>query len=85
MSQPAPNRGFTARPADPESWIRTPDPSCAVPQATSPFTARLTLDITPALRKRLKLNALQRGQSVADMLRALLLAEFPPVPDGDME
>ena len=41
------------------------------------FTARLTIDVTPALRGRIKIAAFQRGITVADMLRALLSREFP--------
>ena len=41
------------------------------------FTARLTIDVTPALRGRIKITAFQRGLTVAEMLRALLDREFP--------
>ena len=41
------------------------------------FTARLTIDITPKLRGRIKIVAFERGLTVADMLRALLEREFP--------
>lgn len=41
------------------------------------FTARLTIDVTPALRTRIKLAAFGRGITVADMLRAVLEREFP--------
>ena len=40
------------------------------------YTARLTIDITPALRGRIKITAFERGETVADMLRALLEREF---------
>jgi hypothetical protein len=67
--------GFARRPGDPEAWVRaaekpTPDPTAA-------FTARLTIDVTPAMRGRLKVTAFRRGLTVADMLRALLDREFP--------
>ena len=39
--------------------------------------ARLTLDITPALRARIKVSAFARGVTVADLLRGLLEREFP--------
>ncbi|KXV59874.1 hypothetical protein AD948_07340 [Acetobacter senegalensis] len=65
--------GFAARPADPERWVRTPKN----PATTNRFTARLTIDVTPTLRARLKVAAFQRGITVADMLRALLAREFP--------
>lgn len=70
--------GFAARPADPERWIRMPEK----PASSNRFTARLTIDVTPALRGRLKVAAFQRGITVADMLRALLAREFPDNP-GD--
>ncbi|GCE85304.1 ribbon-helix-helix protein [Komagataeibacter diospyri] len=71
--------GFAARPADSERWVRTPE-KLATPNR---FTARLTIDVTPALRGRLKVAAFQRGITVADMLRALLGREFPDIP-GDV-
>ena len=46
------------------------------------FTARLTIDITPELRGRIKIVAFQRGVTVADMLREMLAREFPPT-EGD--
>jgi hypothetical protein len=69
-------RGFAARPGDADRWIRSAEPSPA-DRAPSAFTARLTIDVAPELRRRLKLAALTRGCSVADMLRALLEREFP--------
>lgn len=65
--------GFAARPADPERWVKAPD-NRAAPNS---FTARLTIDVTPALRARLKVAAFRRGITVADMLRVLLAREFP--------
>lgn len=41
------------------------------------FTARLTIDVTPALRGRIKVIAFGRGITAADMLRELLEREFP--------
>ena len=46
------------------------------------YTARLTIDITPDLRGRIKVIAFRRCVTVADMLRELLLLEFPDSP-GD--
>lgn len=40
------------------------------------YTARLTIDVTPALRGRIKVIAFERGVTVADMLRVLLEREF---------
>jgi hypothetical protein len=67
-------RGFAVRPGDAESWVRTSEP---VTGHTPEFTARLTIDVTPALRGRIKIAAFQRGVTVADMLRALLDRTFP--------
>ena len=75
MTARSPKHGFAARPSDAEAWIRRPEPSVRAPGAD--FTARLTIDVTPALRGRIKIAAFQRGSTVADMLRALLDREFP--------
>jgi hypothetical protein len=86
MTKPPQKRGFTARPADPEQWVKASDPAAPAPMPPSPkqssFTARLTVDITPDLRGRIKIVAFQRGVTAADMLRELLAREFPP-PSGD--
>lgn len=82
MSERSPKRGFAARPADPESWIKASEPPPARTGDGAAFTARLTIDITPELRGRIKIVAFQRGVTVADMLRALLAREFPTT-EGD--
>ena len=74
--------GFASRPRDAESWIKTPDRASGATGADDPFTARLTVDITPALRGRIKIAAFQRGETVADMLRALLARAFPDTDGG---
>ena len=76
------NRRFAARPADPDTWVRTPEPSAAPPGAGDRYTARLTVDVTPELRGRIKITAFQRGQTVADMLRDLFAREFPAIDGG---
>ena len=82
MSERPTRREFAARPADPDRWIKSAD---VPPRDTDPggFTARLTIDVTPALRGRIKIAAFQRGVTVADMLRDLLAREFPPTIEGD--
>ena len=81
MSGSSLKRGFASRPASPDDWVRTADKH--VPHADAEaFTARLTIDVTPALRGRIKIAAFQRGETVADMLRGLLSREFP-APSGD--
>jgi len=46
------------------------------------FTARLTIDVTPDLRARIKIAAFERGVTVAYMLRLLLLKAFPRTARG---
>jgi hypothetical protein len=70
-------RAFAARPSDPDTWVRTPDPRPNNGARADLFTARLTIDVTPELRGRIKVAAFQRGITVADMLRDLLSREFP--------
>ena len=84
MSDRSPKRGFASRPGDPESWIKAPDRQVQRPQPADDFSARLTIDVTADMRGRIKIAAFQRGQTVADMLRALFEREFPP-PQGDAQ
>jgi hypothetical protein len=46
------------------------------------FSARLTIDVTPDLRARIKITAFERGVTVAYMLRLLLLKAFPRAKGG---
>lgn len=64
-------------PADPQAdaWVRQGDGANL--GKTNLYTARLTIDVTPALRARIKLAAFAQGVTVADRLRALLEHEFP--------
>lgn len=75
-------RRFASRPGDPDSWIRAAEPPTDGKAVANAFTARLTIDITPELRGRIKVAAFRRGATVSDMLRDLLAREFPPT-DGD--
>jgi len=66
--------------ADPAStWVRQAEAPEApeAPARASIYTARLTLDVTPALRGRIKVIAFRRGITAADMLRELLEREYP--------
>ncbi len=74
MNARDPKRAFASRPSTPDAWVRTPETTETAPPA---YTARLTIDVTPALRGRIKVTAFGRGQTVADMLRMLLDREFP--------
>lgn len=80
MSAGGARRGFSARPGDAESWIKAPDALSRRDDEPSAFTARLTIDVTPAQRGRIKVAAFQRGVTVADMLRGLFAREFPADP-----
>lgn len=63
--------------ADPAStWVRQAD-APEIPAKASIFTARLTIDVTPVLRGRIKVVAFRRGITAADMLRELLEREYP--------
>jgi len=77
MTERSSRRGFASRPGDAERWIKTPDAPARRRDEAAAFTARLTIDVTPALRGRIKVAAFQRGITVADMLRDLLDREFP--------
>ena len=69
-------RSFVNRPSDPERWVKAAE---RPPTNASAFTARLTIDVTPELRGRIKVTAFERGITVTEMLRELLVREFPPV------
>ena len=63
--------------ADPAStWVHKDDAATGLARA-NPYTARLTIDVTQDLRSRIKLAAIQRSITAADMLRELLEREFP--------
>ena len=68
MNERSPRRGFAARPADPDQWIKAADDAPRAADVVA-FTARLTIDVTPELRGRIKIAAFGRGVTVADMLR----------------
>ncbi|MBN9478580.1 MAG: hypothetical protein ABS43_31575 [Bordetella sp. SCN 67-23] len=53
------------------AWVRRGDAQAPV------YTARLTVDITPALRGRIRMAAYERGVTAATLLRVLLEREFP--------
>jgi hypothetical protein len=80
VSERSTRRGFASRPGDAENWIKAPEANARRSEDTSAFSARLTIDVTPALRGRIKVAAFRRGITVADMLRDLLAREFPADP-----
>ena len=76
MSSRATKLGFATRPTDPDRWIGAADAPALG------YTARLTIDVTPAQRGRIKVAAFERGVTVTDMLRDLLAREFPEPSGG---
>lgn len=58
-----------------EAWVRQGDD--AEVGKGDLYTARLTIDVTPSLRARIKVAAFTQGITVADALRDLLEREFP--------
>jgi hypothetical protein len=77
MSRRPAKRAFAARPSDADTWVRTREALSSREPEARLFTARLTFDVTPEQRARIKVAAFPRGQTVADMLRELLAREFP--------
>lgn len=65
-------------PRDPgaEVWVRGGDGEAATPNKAERYTARLTIDVTPALRSHIKIIAFRQGLTVAEMLRGLLEREY---------
>lgn len=61
-----------------ESWVRQGD-GVDIGKADI-YTARLTIDVTPALRARIKVAAFTQGATVAQVLRDLLEREFSEKP-----
>ena len=83
MTKPQPSNSQRRAPigsrpgADPASaWVQQVDAVIATAKA-SVYTARLTIDVTPAMRGRIKVVAFQRGVTAVEMLRELLEREFP--------
>lgn len=74
---------FGQRPsADPslEAWVRQGEAAslpAAEPVKAEIYTARMTLDVTPEMRARIKVAAFKRGRTVTDVLRELLEQHFP--------
>ena len=72
-----PGKLIGARPRDPaERWIDTGQDSSTPVSKAETFSARLTIDVTPALRGRIKVAAFERDVTVAEMLRGLLEEQF---------
>jgi hypothetical protein len=78
---------FGAKPATPtaDAWVQQGNGAGTTVETTSPvaapkadiYTARLTVDVTPELRGRIKVAAFRQGVTVAEMVRDLLETRFP--------
>lgn len=53
--------GFARRPADPETWVRAAKEQPVGSTDGAANTARLTIDVTPAQRGRIKIAAFERA------------------------
>ena len=60
MSERTARRGFAARPVDPDGWIKAGDTLPVRNSAATANTARLTIDVTPAMRGRIMVAAISR-------------------------
>lgn len=63
-----------------ELWVQQAEPP---PRPATPMR-RLTLDLPEALHRRIKVDCAARGLKMADVLRTLLAAHYPP-PGPDPE
>jgi hypothetical protein len=54
MSEHDSKRAFAARPSDAEAWVRRPESPPSRDAQPSLYTARLTIDVTPGQRGRIK-------------------------------
>jgi hypothetical protein len=54
-----------------EDWVKA-----GIGGRPNVYSARLTIDVTPELRGRIKVRAFRRGITVAELLRELLEREF---------
>jgi hypothetical protein len=65
--------------AQADAWVRNrvDRAEAALPTKGDLYTARLTIDVTPALRGRIKVAAFEQGMTLTDLIRALLERNFP--------
>ncbi|MGV6876462.1 hypothetical protein ACUSIJ_27805 [Pseudochelatococcus sp. B33] len=78
---------FGAKPVAPaaDAWVQqgngavklTASAPNGVSSKADIYTARLTIDVTPALRGRIKVEAYRQDVTVTEMIRDLLEAHFP--------
>jgi hypothetical protein len=63
-----------------EDWVmqrRDPEPAPRLQAAPTEPTKRLIIDLPVKLHKRLKLGAVERDQTIGNVIRGLIAREFP--------
>ena len=73
-----PDLSIGERPSDAQRWISQGNARRSALGKGALYTARLTVDVTPLLRARIKVAAIAADLTVSELLRALLDREFPP-------
>jgi hypothetical protein len=82
MTERARRSRFAPRPGDVQTRIKSFRAPALAAEKNGASTARLAIDLTSGWRSRIKAGAYQRGVTVADMLRDLLVKAFPDVDGG---
>lgn len=59
-----------------EIWVHSGNGEPTSPGKAAIYAARLTIDVTPELRGRIKITAFRQSITVAEMLRELLEREY---------
>ncbi len=81
MTSTRPKSGFVSRPGAAEAWIAAPEAVGGREPPSPANSARLTIDVTPDLRARIKVAAFRRGLTVATLVRDMLRDAFPERDD----
>lgn len=68
---------FKSLPAPADAWVGAPVATVATVVKTDAPTKRLTVDISEDLHRRLKTRCASDGRQISDVVRDLLLKEFP--------
>lgn len=61
---------------DPTQWVEARELPAATKAASVPMK-RFTIDVPADLHARIKAQCAVRGEKMADVIRAMLIAEFP--------
>src|SRR5712671_6466219 len=86
MTSRDPKHAFTSRPRDVETWVRASDVTTQKNGAKAHhFTARLTIDVTPDLRGRIKVQPSGAESPSPKCFAICSLASFLPIPGAPHE